>query len=358
MRRHPLLHLLEEPLEAQSLPMITPSFVHFKPEEPQTLDAYVGQLHIKKTLQIALGALEPTNVLLRHRLLTGLPGFGKTLLAKILAKALQDRAQVMGLGTVGFVETYGANLNSVEAMDQAVAQTQQYSAAVWFIDEIHVLNRELATKLYLLLEEQRYPFNGSANPTALKPLMVIGATTDYGNLHPALKRRFGEPLMMQGLNLVELMELARGLLPQATEAALRLLASRCVHSGAPYELKLLADSMREYAIFSGVSQIDTHHVQEMFEVWQIDELGLRPTDRRVIHAMLDRPRHRGRDGAFLGYGGSEADICAVAGIDRAEFQQVVRPKLLSRRLLEVRPGIGLVLTEKAVLAYHTLEPST
>ena len=329
----------------------TPTPVVLKPEEPQSLEEYQGQPQISKALSLNIRAMRPEQLLLRHMLLTGLPGFGKTLLAKLVVRTLQKRALENGLGDVQFVETYGANLNSVSAMDQVVDRVLQVTAVVWFIDEIHVMNTDMATKLYLLLEEGRYPFAGSLTPTVLPPIMVIGATTDYGALHPALKRRFGEPFLMQALAPAVIHTLAQQLLPTASYQVWDLVTARCKHSGAPHEIKTLCANIQTYADANQLQLIRVEDALAVFETWGIDEYGLRPIDRQVLDVLRARPRRRAGTNELLGYGASEADVCALAGLDRVEFQLVVRPRLMSRNLIVVRPGLGLALTPTALEWY-------
>lgn len=328
--------------------------VAFKPDEPTSLTEFDGQRHIVRPLQLAIEALPDTARVLSHKLMTGMPGLGKTLIAKVIANDLRKRAERLGLPPVPFVETYAANLNSVDALDEQARRLVQ-TGGIWFIDEIHVLSKELATKLYLLMEDGRYPFEGSATPTDMPDVMLIGATTDYGSLHAALKRRFGEPMMVRALSRDELGSLARKLGFPIEEDAADLLVSRCWQSGAPFELKIL---FRECAIFASAMKLDcitSAVVQDVFDTYEIDQNGLRPADRSVIAALFQRPRFRGKDQAFYCFGGSESDVCAVARLDKAEFQETIRPKLMSRGFLEVRSGVGLALTEKAVSEYSHLK---
>lgn len=324
--------------------------VQFKDDEPRNLEDYIGQDHVVAQLRLHIRALEPDRSVLSHKLLTGLPGFGKTLLAKVVAHELTQRAATLGLPDVTFVETYAANLNSVEALDTVVRTLLDQRATVWFIDEIHVLGPELATKLYLLMEEQRYPFHQSVNPTPLPPVMVIGATTDYGRLHPALKRRFGEPLMLRPLSADELTRMASALLPEGTTPqAVADVVSRCVASGAPHELKTVAQEVQRYARATATVRITTADTQAVFALLDIDQNGLRHIDRLVLRTLARRPRKRA--GNDVVYGASEADLCAVAGLDLGEFQRVVRPRLMARGYIEIRTGVGVSLTAAALRDY-------
>jgi Holliday junction resolvasome RuvABC ATP-dependent DNA helicase subunit len=88
--------------------------------------------------------------------------------------------------------------------------------------------------------------------------------------------------------------------------------------------------------------------------YEIDHHGLRPMDRQVLAALFRRPRYRGKDQQFVCFGGSESDVCAVARLDRTEFQESIRPRLMSRGFLEVRSGIGLALTEYGMQEYSSL----
>jgi Holliday junction DNA helicase RuvB len=326
-----------------------PASVPFQPEEPETFDELTGQEHIVKPLRLAVKALGIEERVIHHKLLTGLPGRGKSLIAKVLANELISRAERLGLKPLKFLESYGADLNSVTALDAAVRQLQ--GGGIWFIDEIHVLNPELATKLYPLMAEGRYPFQKENAPTPIADVMILGATTDYGSLHPALKRRFGEPLMVRPLSIEDLkrMALTLGAIePDAVEA----LVARTKFSGAAYELKTLFEESRIVSKARHHDAIRKVDVEEVFATYEIDALGLRWADRQVIKTLFGRQRTR--DGVAC-YAASEQDVCRSAGLDPAEFREVIRPRLLSRDLLTIESGLGLRLTPRAVEQYAGLK---
>ena len=99
----------------------------------------------------------------------------------------------------------------------------------------------------------------------------------------------------------------------------------------------------------GGPTISTADVQEVFELQQIDELGLRWLDRRVIEALLTQPKRRKDE--FVCYAAGEQNTCTLAGVDKAEYRETIRPRLMSRGLLEVRPYYGQALTDEAVALY-------
>ncbi len=97
------------------------------------------------------------------------------------------------------------------------------------------------------------------------------------------------------------------------------------------------------------------HVERVFKQQEIDELGLRWIDRQVIRALLKQPRYRAPKGVkeFVCFAASEQNTCSMAGVDLAEYRETIRPRLMSRGLLEVRPTYGQALTERCELLYRS-----
>jgi len=82
--------------------------------------------------------------------------------------------------------------------------------------------------------------------------------------------------------------------------------------------------------------------------------GLRWLDREVIRALLSQPKSRTGTGGspqFVCYAASEHNVCMLAGVDKEEYRETIRPRLMSRGLLEVRPYYGQALTDLAVSTY-------
>lgn len=327
----------------------------FRQNEPQTFADYMGQDHIVRLLEVHIKALSATERVIDHFCLTGVPGQGKTLLAKITAAELDRRAEARGLARVPFFESFAIDLDSIEAMDAAVKQLQEAKGGVWLIDEIHLLDESFGTKLYTLMTDGRYSFHGELSTQDVPDVTVIGATTNYGEMHNALKRRFGEPFRLRPSSPEELMKILMNQNADVdiTEDAAQLIVARTKFSGAPWEAIELFEKAEDFAKAEQRPTIIVDDVQAVFEIFEIDNLGLRWMDRTVVAALFRRPRFRGRKQEFTAYAASEGDLCAMAGIDAEDYRTTVKHRLMSRGLIEVRQGYGQALTQKAIDLYKT-----
>jgi Holliday junction resolvasome RuvABC ATP-dependent DNA helicase subunit len=235
-------------------------------------------------------------------------------------------------------------------LDVVIRRAADAASAVIFIDEVHGLAGIHSHKLYELLENQRYKFQDEDYPTLLPNVTLLAATTDYGQLHPALQRRWIKHYFEPATPL----QLAAFLRRRATntlgctEAAIQLIVDRTKLSGQPWEAVELFRLASVRARADGLSQIDVPQVQWVLTNQGIDTLGLRRIDRQVIEALLTRKRViRGE----TVYGASESDTCLLARVDKAEYRETIRPKLMVRGLLQMRSGVGQALTDAAVARY-------
>lgn len=344
---------LPPPGDAYALPPAPPDPVFFKPGEPQRLAEYSGQVHIVQELHNAVRALAPHELAIRPQLFLGFAGSGKTLLAKVVAQELRDHAERSGHRVPPFLEIFPADISSVEDLDTFFRRVVAHPGAVVFIDEVHGLAGVHSHKLYEVLENGRYHFKDDASPTILPPTTLLAATTDYGSLHAALQRRWIKHFFKPATADELFHYVTHRPFPIDTTAA-RMIVDRTHYGGAPweaielYELATVAAKARQSPI------IEMLDVEGVFRRHEIDVLGLRWIDREVIRALFAMPRSA-RDGTLLGYFGSEQNVVAVARVDKEEYRQTIRPKLLARRLLDIRPQ-GQTLTTLATETYAHLKP--
>ncbi|MDO8435396.1 MAG: AAA family ATPase, partial [bacterium] len=107
---------------------------------PQTLADYIGQVHIKRHLEVFLGAAQKRGEPLEHVLLYGPPGLGKTTLAHVIANTMGAPLRV----------TSGPAIE--RAGDLAAILTNLPEGSIVFIDEIHRLPRAVEEVLYTPME--------------------------------------------------------------------------------------------------------------------------------------------------------------------------------------------------------------
>lgn len=328
------------------------------PGEPQAFLEYAGQEHITDYLDKAVRGLIPQEQALEPQLLLGLAGMGKTLLAKVIANELGERAAQRGLVRPRFFEVFPADLENLTALDTVMERVLANPGSVLFIDEVHDLQGPLSRKLYLLLAENRYLRHGDATPAVMPPTTLLAATTDYGQLHPALKRRWHKHFLKPATREQLVGYVLRRPYGCTRTAAERIVA-RTRFSGAPWEALEVQRVAVTNAKARGASVVDVEDVEWAFGVQELDDLGLRYLDRQVVAALLGQPKTRTSKGTpeFVCYAASEQTTCMLAGIDTDEYRETVKPRLMSRGLMEVRPYYGQALTPKAVELYAHLRQS-
>jgi holliday junction DNA helicase RuvB len=144
------------------------------PYKPQTLDDYIGQTELKRRLKIYMDAARATDQPLPHVLLAAHPGYGKSSLAILIAKYLEDPIFVVDLA--GMSDT------------QFSAFWRRFPGGIVFLDEIHRATKKQLESLLTLLEDN-YLASPSGYPIETPWLTAILATTEPERLPKALIER-------------------------------------------------------------------------------------------------------------------------------------------------------------------------
>ena len=152
---------------------------------PQTLDEYIGQEKIKRSLKIYIEAAKQRKDALDHVLFYGPPGLGKTTLSGIIANEMQVHMKVTSGPAIEKPGDMAAVLNNLQEGD------------VLFVDEIHRLNRQVEEVLYPAMEDFAIDIIIGRGASAhsirldLPHFTLVGATTRAGLLTAPLRDRFG-----------------------------------------------------------------------------------------------------------------------------------------------------------------------
>ena len=299
---------------------------------PRRLAEYIGQEKLKEHIQIMLEAAKAREDVLDHMLFYGPPGLGKTTISSVIANE-------MG---VPIKTTSGPAIE--RPGDLASILTNLKADEVLFIDEIHRLNRTVEEVLYPAMEDFALDVMIGKGPSArslrlnLPRFTIIGATTRLAMLSSPLRDRFGVTFRLEYYSQDAMEKIIRrsatilgvNIEPEgAVEIALR---SR----GTPRVANRLLRRARDFAQVRAQGVITKEVAMEALSRLEIDRLGLDETDRRVLHAIVEK---------FEGGPVGLSTIAASISEETDAIMDVYEPYLLQLGFL-VRTPRGRVATRK------------
>ena len=300
---------------------------------PVAWDEYIGQEHIKRNLSILLAAARERAEPPEHLLFYGPPGLGKTTLAHLVAREMNAQIKI----------TSGPAIEKVG--DLASLLTNLAAGDMLFIDEIHRLNKAVEEVLYPAMESGVLDIIIGKGPSArtiqldLPPFTLLAATTRIALLSSPLRSRFsGGVFRLEFYSEDELSRIVArsatilgvAMTPEASgEIAKR---SRFTPRTANYLLKRCRD-------FTQIRRcdLDGAAVIEALAMLEIDELGLTPSDRRLLETLIEK------------FGGGPVGLSTIAAALAEEMEtieDVHEPYLMRAGLIERTPR-GRMVTPRA-----------
>ncbi len=300
---------------------------------PRTLLDFNGQPKLKENLSIAIEAARMRGEALDHVLLYGPPGLGKTTLAALIANELG----------VQFDQTSAPVLQ--KKLDLTGVLTNLKAKQVFFVDEIHRLDKAIEEMLYAAVEDYRVDILIGQGPGArthsinLPRFTCIGATTRQGLVSAPMRSRFGlvlrlEPYAPGDLQLIVQRSAKLLATPIDPEAALEV-ARRS--RGTPRIANRLLRRVRDYAQVRAGGSINPEIARTALDLLDVDRYGLDEIDRKIMLTILEK------------YGGGPVGLSTVAAsIDEEAdtIAEVYEPYLIQLGFIQITPR-GRMGTDRA-----------
>jgi Holliday junction DNA helicase RuvB len=301
---------------------------------PKSLLEYIGQKKIIATLKLFLDGVKKRGVPQEHLLLYGPAGIGKTTLAYVIAKELVGELKI----TSGPALQKGADLASI--------LTNLKDKDVLFIDEIHRLPKTVEELLYPVLEEYSLDIVVGKGASArivrlpIPKITIIGATTKIALLSTPLRERFGLILRLDYYSPSEMEEIiersAKILNIPLTKKAVKLISERSRR--LPRVANRILKRVKDIFEVEKYSLIDEKILEKLFEMLEIDSLGLTNIDLKYLKVLAEK---------FNNQPVGVETIASALSEDKRTIEEYIEPYLLQLGLIKKTPR-GRVLTDKAL----------
>lgn len=328
----------EEDLQSEDARIISPTpqaveNVNDNVLRPKSLDEYIGQEQLRKSLSIFIQAARNRGETLDHVLFHGFPGLGKTTLSYIIAHE-------MGAG----IKTTSGPVIEKQG-DLAAILTSLEEGDVLFIDEIHRLNHAVEEVLYPAMEDFQLDLIIGQGPGArsvkmdLPRFTLVGATTRTGLLTAPLRDRFGVVLRLEFYSPEELVTIVQRsghiLGMEVDQAGAFELGRRS--RGTPRIANRLLRRVRDFAEVGGYKMVNKEVVQAALDLLGVDRFGLDDMDRRIMLAIIDK-----FDGGPIGLDTLATVVCE----EKNTLEDVYEPFLIQSGFIKRTPR-GRVATAQA-----------
>jgi Holliday junction DNA helicase RuvB len=299
---------------------------------PKQFSEYVGQEKLKANLGLFIEAAKKRGENIDHVLLYGSAGLGKTTLAHIIAREMGVNIRITSGPAIEKVGDLGSILTNLEPGD------------VLFIDEIHRLNKSIEEVLYPAMEDFKLDIIIGKGPAArtlqldLPRFTLIGATTKLGSLSQPLRNRFGSTHKLEFYTTEEIGKIitrSASLLKIALDEDGGKIVAHASRQ-TPRVANRILKRVRDYAQIHGDNKITAVLAEEALKLFEVDYLGLEPTDRLILETLINR---------YQGGPAGIQSLAALTGEESGTIEEVYEPYLIQLGFLTRTPR-GRMVTEE------------
>ncbi len=298
---------------------------------PSSFDEFVGQRKAVRNLEIAIKAARKRKEPLDHVLFSGLPGLGKTTLARIIAFEMKAKLHT----------TSGPVLKRPGDLVGTLARLE--TGDVLFIDECHRMLPDVEEFLYSAMEDFAVTIAMESGPQGrtinlpLKRFTLVGATTREGLLSDPFRARFGILEKLEWYPVEDLVRIikrsAKILGTTIDDESAELIASRA--RGTPRIANRYLRRVRDVAQVKSDDRITKPIALEALGMLQVDEEGLEEMDRKILRTLVSHDAPVGLK-----------TLAVAVGEEEGTIEEVYEPYLIQQRFM-VRTARGRKATEKA-----------
>ena len=284
---------------------------------PSLFEDLIGQDEIINNLKISVKSAIARGDVLSHCLFYGGAGLGKTTLARALANELDVPIEIAN----------GASLTTNRDVLPYLMKMERGS--IFFIDEIHRVNKKVQEYLLTVIEDFRLDIvipagknsEGETINIDIPKFCFVGATTEMGDLVQPFLDRFKLKHFVRQYSVDELSVLlsinADKMRLNISDDALSTVAR--VSRGTPRIANNFLEWLRAYSIAHNIQGLQKHQATEALEMQGIDENGLNPIDRKYIDVLKKLPK-----GSAIGVN----TLCSALSVDKQTIEQKVEPYLI------------------------------